>query len=66
MSAALTEMWRTVTRCTPSATSAGTVATASGARKSLFVPALAKLFVAVPMRGCSGAEVRVFSGNAAR
>jgi DNA-binding beta-propeller fold protein YncE len=42
------------------------VETTAGARTSLFVPALAKLFVAVPKRGSSGAEVRVFSASGAR
>jgi DNA-binding beta-propeller fold protein YncE len=45
---------------------AGKVETAAGARTSLFVPSLAKLFVAVPKRGSGGAEVRVFSASAAR
>jgi DNA-binding beta-propeller fold protein YncE len=37
------------------------VATASGARTGLHVPALAKLFVAVPHREAQDAEVRLFS-----
>jgi len=46
--------------------SADKVETPSGARTSLFVPALEKLFVAVPKRGSSGAELRVFSASGAR
>jgi hypothetical protein len=38
----------------------GTVATAAGARTSLLVPALGRLYVAVPHRGEQRAEVRVF------
>lgn len=34
--------------------------TASGARTGLFVPELAKLFVAVPKRGAQSAEIRVY------
>lgn len=42
-------------------TPAGRVETAGGARTSLFVPSLAKLFVAVPKRGGHDAELRVFA-----
>lgn len=38
-----------------------TVATAAGARTGLFVPELARLFVAVPHRGSQQAELRIFS-----
>jgi DNA-binding beta-propeller fold protein YncE len=36
------------------------IATASGARTSLFVPALKRLYLAVPHRGKQGAEIRVY------
>jgi len=36
------------------------LATAAGARTGLFVPELARLFVAVPHRGSQGAEIRVY------
>jgi hypothetical protein len=39
------------------------VATASGARTSLFVPELSRLYVAVPHRGNQTAEVRVFEAK---
>jgi DNA-binding beta-propeller fold protein YncE len=39
---------------------AGEVKTAAGARTSLFVPELHRLYVAVPHRGAQRAEVRVF------
>jgi len=38
-----------------------TVATAAGARTGLFVPELARLFVAVPHRGAQPAELRIFA-----
>jgi YVTN family beta-propeller protein len=44
----------------------GKVETAPGARTSLFVPELHRLFVAVPHRGKQGAEVRVFDTGAPR
>ena len=46
---------------------AGRFATADGARTSLFVPSLAKLFVAAPKRGGHDAELHVVdvSGKAA-
>ena len=34
--------------------------TAAGARTGLFVPELAKIFLAVPHRGAQGAEIRVY------
>jgi hypothetical protein len=40
---------------------AGTVATAAGARTSLFVPARRMLYVAVPHRGKQPAELRVYA-----
>jgi hypothetical protein len=36
------------------------VSTAAGARTGLFVPALHRLFLAVPHRGAQAAEVRVY------
>jgi hypothetical protein len=39
------------------------VATRAGARTGLWVPALNRLYVAVPARGSEGAEVRVFSAR---
>jgi len=36
------------------------VPTAPGARTALFVPALARLYVAVPHRGTQRAELRVY------
>lgn len=39
---------------------AGRIVTAAGARTSLFVPELNRLYVAVPHRGQQGAEIRVF------
>jgi hypothetical protein len=40
------------------------IATASGARTGLFVPALHRLFVAVPRRGTEFAKVLVFRAAA--
>jgi hypothetical protein len=37
-----------------------TIRTAAGARTSLFVPPMGKLYLAVPHRGAQGAEIRVF------
>jgi DNA-binding beta-propeller fold protein YncE len=45
---------------------AGAVQTAPGARTSLFVPELSRLYLAVPRRGDQGAEVRVFDTGPAR
>lgn len=45
-------------------TPAGKIDTATGARTSLFVPALAKIFVAVPKGGGHDAELRVFAVGA--
>jgi hypothetical protein len=45
---------------------AGTVKTAAGARTSLFVPELRRLYVAVPHRGNQGAEIRVFEAESPR
>ena len=39
------------------------VATRAGARTGLWVPALSRLFVAVPARGGDRAEIRVFAAN---
>jgi len=39
------------------------VATASGARTSLFVPELSRLFLAVPHRGSQRAEIRVYEAH---
>jgi len=36
------------------------VATAAGARTSLFVPTLARLYLAVPHRGTQKAEIRIY------
>jgi DNA-binding beta-propeller fold protein YncE len=41
----------------------GRIATRPGARTGLWVPALNRLYVAVPARGSAGAEVRVFSAR---
>ena len=41
----------------------GKIETSPGARTSLFVPELRRLFVAVPHRGKQGAEVRVFEAE---
>ena len=38
-----------------------TIPTASGARTALFVPALGRLYLAVPHRGTQGAEIRVYA-----
>jgi DNA-binding beta-propeller fold protein YncE len=43
----------------------GRVATAAGARTSLFVPEAGRLFVAVPHRGAQAAEIRVFKASEA-
>jgi DNA-binding beta-propeller fold protein YncE len=43
--------------------SAGRIATAAGARTSVFVPKLNRLYVAVPHRGRQGAEVRVYEAG---
>ncbi|MHB1035195.1 MAG: YncE family protein [Pirellulales bacterium] len=40
-----------------------TVRTAAGARTSLFVPAIDRLYVAVPRRGTQGAEIREYKTN---
>jgi hypothetical protein len=40
--------------------SAGRIPTAAGARTSLFVPELERLMLAVPARGTSGAEIRIY------
>jgi DNA-binding beta-propeller fold protein YncE len=45
---------------------AGSVRTAPGARTSLFVPELSRLFLAVPHRGNQAAEIRIFETEAAR
>ena len=37
------------------------IPTASGARTALFVPALGRLYLAVPHRGTQGAEVRAYA-----
>jgi len=37
------------------------IATAPGARTSLFVPEMGRLFLAVPHRGAQAAEVRIFA-----
>jgi hypothetical protein len=42
---------------------AGAVKTAAGARTSLFVPELRRLYLAVPHRGAQGAEIRVFEAE---
>jgi len=42
-------------------TPVATMPTASGARTALFVPELARLYVAVPHRGTQGAEIRVYA-----
>jgi hypothetical protein len=39
------------------------IATASGARTSLFVPDLSRLFLAVPHRGTQKAEIRVYEAR---
>jgi hypothetical protein len=39
------------------------VTTRAGARTGLWVPALGRLFVAVPARGGERAEIRVFAPN---
>ncbi|TAM80058.1 MAG: YncE family protein [Acidobacteria bacterium] len=39
------------------------VPTAPGARTSLFVPALGRLYLAVPHRGAQAAEIRVYQAN---
>jgi DNA-binding beta-propeller fold protein YncE len=39
----------------------GTVATAAGARTGLFVPSLKRLYVAVPARGATPAEIRILT-----
>jgi len=39
---------------------AASLPTAAGARTSLFVPDLGRLYLAVPHRGAQGAEVRVY------
>jgi len=42
-------------------TPVATIPTASGARTALFVPALSRLYLAVPHRGTQGAEIRVYA-----
>ncbi len=42
-------------------TETSSVSTRRGSRTSLFVPALDRLFVAVPMAGNANAEIRVFA-----
>jgi len=42
---------------------AGRIPTASGARTSLFVPELNRLYLAVPRRGNQGAEIRVYEAR---
>jgi hypothetical protein len=39
------------------------VATAAGARTSLFVPDLSRLYLAVPHRGSQRAEIRVYEAR---
>jgi DNA-binding beta-propeller fold protein YncE len=41
----------------------GKIATAAGARTSLFVPELRRLYLAVPHRGSQGAEIRVYEAE---
>ena len=41
----------------------GKIPTAAGARTSLFVPELSRLYLAVPHRGSQGAEVRVYEAQ---
>lgn len=41
----------------------GRIPTAAGARTSLFVPELSRLYLAVPHRGSQGAEVRVYEAQ---
>jgi YVTN family beta-propeller protein len=41
----------------------GKIATAAGARTSLFVPELRRLYIAVPHRGSQGAEIRVYEAE---
>ena len=43
--------------------SIGKISTAAGARTSLFVPALGRLYLAVPHRGQQAAEVRVYEAQ---
>lgn len=42
-------------------TPVATIPTAAGARTALFVPALGRLYLAVPHRGTQGAEIRVYA-----
>src|SRR5215831_7738968 len=42
-------------------TPVATIPTAAGARTALFVPALDRLYLAVPRRGTQGAEIRVYA-----
>lgn len=44
-------------------TAAKKIASAAGARTSLFVPELSRLYLAVPHRGAQGAEIRVFEAK---
>ena len=44
----------------------GRVQTAPGARTSLFVPELSRLYLAVPHRGSQGAEIRIFEAESTR